>query len=123
ASGRRVDVHSHPVVGPWRPREPGVEDVQRAGRVAVLVPVDDSDVPIAPQLPLRTDARGVRDAGLADVEIDPVTGHCRVDDLREHFHAGDRKSTRLNSSHVAISYAVFCLKKKTVRDGALYMTL
>src|SRR5690625_6622064 len=25
----------------------------------------------------------------------------------------DRKSTRLNSSHVAISYAVFCLKKKT----------
>src|SRR5690625_6560750 len=28
------------------------------------------------------------------------------------FPAGDRKSTRLNSSHVAISYAVFCLKKK-----------
>src|SRR5690554_6965559 len=26
---------------------------------------------------------------------------------------GDRKSTRLNSSHVRISYAVFCLKKKT----------
>src|SRR5690606_41411046 len=28
------------------------------------------------------------------------------------FLAGDRKSTRLNSSHVKISYAVFCLKKK-----------
>src|SRR5690349_24217478 len=27
---------------------------------------------------------------------------------------GDRKSTRLNSSHVEISYAVFCLKKKTI---------
>src|SRR5690348_18282020 len=27
--------------------------------------------------------------------------------------AGDRKSTRLNSSHPSISYAVFCLKKKT----------
>src|SRR5436305_9210650 len=27
---------------------------------------------------------------------------------------GDRKSTRLNSSHVRISYAVFCLKKKTL---------
>src|SRR6476660_10208412 len=27
-------------------------------------------------------------------------------------HAGDRKSTRLNSSHQIISYAVFCLKKK-----------
>src|SRR5437667_1456265 len=26
--------------------------------------------------------------------------------------AGDRKSTRLNSSHITISYAVFCLKKK-----------
>src|SRR5262245_62595288 len=29
-----------------------------------------------------------------------------------HF-GGDRKSTRLNSSHLGISYAVFCLKKKT----------
>src|SRR5690625_7122148 len=28
----------------------------------------------------------------------------------------DRKSTRLNSSHVAISYAVFCLKKKIIRE-------
>src|SRR5437870_10733743 len=28
----------------------------------------------------------------------------------------DRKSTRLNSSHVAISYAVFCLKKKKTRN-------
>src|SRR2546426_10166509 len=28
---------------------------------------------------------------------------------------GDRKSTRLNSSHLVISYAVFCLKKKTLR--------
>src|SRR5256885_11335076 len=27
-------------------------------------------------------------------------------------HCGDRKSTRLNSSHLVISYAVFCLKKK-----------
>src|SRR5690242_21568137 len=27
-------------------------------------------------------------------------------------HAQDRKSTRLNSSHMSISYAVFCLKKK-----------
>src|SRR5699024_12575045 len=30
--------------------------------------------------------------------------------------AGDRKSTRLNSSHVSISYAVFCLKKKSKRQ-------
>src|SRR6266498_170407 len=33
--------------------------------------------------------------------------------IRGYFDAeGDRKSTRLNSSHVRISYAVFCLKKK-----------
>src|SRR5690606_42136379 len=37
----------------------------------------------------------------ADVVFDPVGGRL------------DRKSTRLNSSHVKISYAVFCLKKKS----------
>src|SRR5947199_10834078 len=30
---------------------------------------------------------------------------------------GDRKSTRLNSSHLGISYAVFCLKKKTTSQS------
>src|SRR2546422_5632476 len=34
------------------------------------------------------------------------------DDDRVHGRGGDRKSTRLNSSHGYISYAVFCLKKK-----------
>src|SRR5699024_11247716 len=33
---------------------------------------------------------------------------------------GDRKSTRLNSSHVSISYAVFCLKKKK-KDQYIYV--
>src|ERR1035441_10913670 len=32
---------------------------------------------------------------------------------RGDFKEADRKSTRLNSSHLGISYAVFCLKKKT----------
>src|SRR5256885_7139943 len=32
--------------------------------------------------------------------------------FHEFIHARDRKSTRLNSSHLVISYAVFCLKKK-----------
>src|SRR2546426_7748779 len=34
--------------------------------------------------------------------------------FKNHFYRaiGDRKSTRLNSSHLVISYAVFCLKKK-----------
>src|SRR2546430_8787353 len=57
-----------------------------------------------------------------------MTQHCRADvavqrglDRKPAFRAhpgdavktdGDRKSTRLNSSHSQISYAVFCLKKK-----------
>src|SRR2546426_4458046 len=32
--------------------------------------------------------------------------------LTGRYNSGDRKSTRLNSSHLVISYAVFCLKKK-----------
>src|SRR5438876_3364818 len=34
-------------------------------------------------------------------------------------HMGDRKSTRLNSSHPSISYAVFCLKKKNDIEASL----
>src|SRR5437868_12915255 len=52
---------------------------------------------------LRTDRyRSFQQAGvvLGKIDIDPFEGE-------------DRKSTRLNSSHVSISYAVFCLKKKT----------
>src|SRR2546430_4722081 len=49
----------------------------------------------------------------------PGDGHdrprrlCRRD-RRPHENQGDRKSTRLNSSHSQISYAVFCLKKKKI---------
>src|SRR5688500_20363049 len=35
----------------------------------------------------------------------------------------DRKSTRLNSSHLVISYAVFCLKKKTDNTFSYYVAL
>src|SRR5207244_11078783 len=42
-----------------------------------------------------------------------LQNHDRDDD-RDHAVAEDRKSTRLNSSHQIISYAVFCLKKKKV---------
>src|SRR3954449_10235954 len=35
-------------------------------------------------------------------------------ELLLHWQSGDRKSTRLNSSHILISYAVFCLKKKNI---------
>src|SRR3712207_7176587 len=45
----------------------------------------------------------------------PVSGGERVD--------VDRKSTRLNSSHANISYAVFCLKKKKKKQNTLNLTL
>src|SRR5699024_11308741 len=51
----------------------------------------------------------------ADGVIAQICGGCgdRVLDAFVEGHlARDRKSTRLNSSHVSISYAVFCLKKK-----------
>src|SRR5690625_5706087 len=41
----------------------------------------------------------------------PWTGNVRELQNVELPYVSDRKSTRLNSSHVAISYAVFCLKK------------
>src|SRR2546426_5997291 len=64
---------------------------------------------------------------LGVVEFRTLLGHealgCRrvhddrlvsIGNAPEH-HIGDRKSTRLNSSHLVISYAVFCLKKKKDR--------
>src|SRR5207245_8584682 len=42
-----------------------------------------------------------------------------VSELRELDRHGDRKSTRLNSSHGSISYAVFCLKKKKKTKTAI----
>src|SRR5437667_12789638 len=44
--------------------------------------------------------------------IPQVEAHSLLDLYRRAVSTGDRKSTRLNSSHITISYAVFCLKKK-----------
>src|SRR5207249_11419745 len=60
-----------------------------------------------------------QDAGLAEAKsvVDiPVLG------LGETTLFQDRKSTRLNSSHVSISYAVFCLKKKKNKNNSLHNT-
>src|SRR5262245_64602914 len=45
-----------------------------------------------------------------------------VGDLLRRAWRTDRKSTRLNSSHLGISYAVFCLKKKTSPPPRLICT-
>src|SRR5690349_24542165 len=56
--------------------------------------------------------------GAAPVRVASVHGGRRLGGLVVDGGAGqvgqDRKSTRLNSSHVEISYAVFCLKKKKI---------
>src|SRR5258708_27438070 len=59
--------------------------------------------------------------GDAEIDDEGVVDRRRADPLAAlalHFEPAivvlDRKSTRLNSSHQIISYAVFCLKKKTI---------
>src|SRR5258707_5710116 len=75
-------------------------------------------------LPISQD-RDRRDAGdaeglgllLVEDEIVGLRGELGVEGAELlHQPAEDRKSTRLNSSHANISYAVFCLKKKKKRD-------
>src|SRR5690625_6234996 len=67
---------------------------------------------------LRNEEKGKADGFLLTDDLAPNTNGCILlgfDELTPaefSAEAEDRKSTRLNSSHVAISYAVFCLKKK-----------
>src|SRR2546430_6733538 len=48
-------------------------------------------------------------------QLDRIEGAASRPGRTRRVGAGDRKSTRLNSSHSQISYAVFCLKKKKVQ--------
>src|SRR5438270_6076872 len=58
---------------------------------------------------------------------DPATAENLLTSREREILAGadlqDRKSTRLNSSHSQISYAVFCLKKKTKKTTAMTLQL
>src|SRR5690554_7190607 len=47
-----------------------------------------------------------------DFDEELLIGFSYIKKFKGYFSNSDRKSTRLNSSHVRISYAVFCLKKK-----------
>src|SRR2546430_5337322 len=62
----------------------------------------------------RTPARRVREAAIAWGFVGPAALHVTIFTIGPALYAIylDRKSTRLNSSHSQISYAVFCLKKK-----------
>src|SRR5437762_4760658 len=52
-----------------------------------------------------------KDAGDGIELLDPLSGEKAADAAKADLTKIDRKSTRLNSSHRCISYAVFCLKK------------
>src|SRR5207249_8746585 len=64
-----------------------------------------------PALPWRKDELERVLAAITDLAAALTPAPVDVDPFAESF-GEDRKSTRLNSSHVSISYAVFCLKKK-----------
>src|SRR5947209_16367738 len=82
------------------------EPLRRAGMLALDL--------VEPLAQLRVELRRGRIAG----DVGQVRGESLPDLVRRHLVTGelldavDRKSTRLNSSHANISYAVFCLKKK-----------
>src|SRR5690606_39341338 len=91
--------------------------------------------PISPLFPYTTLFRSLVETDLPEVAYRlehpqvlaltlppvPVDARHRIVIARDHdsvssIHRKDRKSTRLNSSHVKISYAVFCLKKKKKKN-------
>src|SRR5690242_20853647 len=80
------------------------QDADAAGRLTGMADTSAvEDHPVTEQRPLRA--------------FDQLTDDSF--DLDRVFLGGpDRKSTRLNSSHMSISYAVFCLKKKKKKNGS-----
>src|SRR5690625_6566681 len=94
------------------PQRARTGDLPAETRVAALVReaharyAASQDGTVADYIPILGEA-DPRLFGLSLAEVDGTVHHAGDADV------ADRKSTRLNSSHVAISYAVFCLKKKT----------
>src|SRR5436309_11801594 len=56
-------------------------------------------------------------SGLYKAFVETDASLCEINPFITTTDGRDRKSTRLNSSHVKISYAVFCLKKKTTTES------
>src|SRR5437764_5817450 len=105
----------------WRmPSLSGFDLVQRLRRSGTTIPVlmlTARDTP--------ADRIAGLDAGADDYLVKPFDFGQLLARLRalqrRPRQAQDRKSTRLNSSHRCISYAVFCLKKKTHVPGASFV--
>src|SRR2546430_7820064 len=80
-----------------------------------------------PQVRLSKTTYPVAIKGLKVNNLQGVTEASLIEELKDQFSTinrvkiwkpRDRKSTRLNSSHSQISYAVFCLKKKNLTEHA-----
>src|SRR3712207_7232611 len=82
-------------------------------------------LPISLDVPRRVERHGDRRTGrhllqLGQQDVEVVALLRRA---AEVVAGADRKSTRLNSSHANISYAVFCLKKKKTKKSHIVITL
>src|SRR5699024_11339264 len=113
-----------------RPKNKYKSDIQSAIDETAKYPVKDTD--------FMTDDEEKNLKRLSDLEeglhrkrlisygglLKEIHKKLNLDDTEEGDLIQDRKSTRLNSSHVSISYAVFCLKKKKkiVAAEAAHMT-
>src|SRR5256885_12673151 len=80
-------------------------------RMLQLADLFDHD---APRLRFR-----LGDKNFARISTEYVFGIGSIHKTGQFRRKLDRKSTRLNSSHLVISYAVFCLKKKPLAPSAL----
>src|SRR5262245_25878318 len=87
-----------------------LEDRTRVAHLLLSLEVPDEDGRPLSRVDEELKPSGV-DSGRRPVGLLDLGGDL-ADPLRRHVGAEDRKSTRLNSSHLGISYAVLCLKKK-----------
>src|SRR5437899_6668756 len=58
------------------------------------------------------------EGNVVDMPSEAAGAAARLDKKTKSYPVRDRKSTRLNSSHLGISYAVFCLKKKKIKKNS-----
>src|SRR2546426_7444613 len=110
-------MHSH--LGPLPSKRNSWEKSWHPGRWRTCVRIHScasvlvltSDIAPSPKSPHRQSYQGVR-GRVRKTEMSDRAGEV----------GSDRKSTRLNSSHLVISYAVFCLKKKKKNTYQAYNT-
>src|SRR5471032_3139537 len=115
AAAANADWNSQPGFGVILANQPGAASWPMTAATWILIYKQPTDTAATGEA-LKFFAWAYKNGAKAAEELDYVPMPAKVT-------AEDRKSTRLNSSHITISYAVFCLKKKKKAPGALYATL